>query len=72
MKYNKMETRDFKCRLCGTTWLKFIENKKQCPNSILQDGRHNFDFGKPINVNSQGKQLNPSDNEGTAGKITFQ
>ena len=47
----KAEVRDFKCRYCGATWLKYIENKQQCSNSTLQDGRHNFDFGTPINLN---------------------
>jgi hypothetical protein len=48
MKYHKEEIRDFKCRLCGANWLSYIENKNSCNNSSLGDGRHNFDFGKPI------------------------
>ena len=61
MKYNKAEIRDFKCRLCGTTWLKYIENKNPCSNSFLDDGGHNLDFGKPIRVDPQGSKANTSD-----------
>ena len=50
MKYRKMETRDFNCRLCDAKWLSFIENNSPCPNATQEDGRHNFDFSKPINI----------------------
>lgn len=72
MKYNKAEIRDFKCRLCVTRWLEYIENKNPCSNSFLEDGRHNFDFGKPIRVDPQGSEANKSDGKVHEGKIIFQ
>ena len=49
MKYNERRIRDFKCRFGGEN----IENKNPCSNSSLEDGRHNFDFGKPIRLDVQ-------------------
>ena len=51
-----METHDFKCRLCGTKWLNYVENNTPCPNLSQEDGRHNFDFSKPIKVDPLEKQ----------------
>ena len=45
--HNK-EVRDFKCRYCAITWLKYIESKQPCINPNSQNGIHNFDFGTPI------------------------
>jgi len=73
MKYIKEEARDFECRLCGANWLNYIENRKQCNNSDHEDGRHNFDFGKPIR-----KAPEATESSGLAekvhreGKIIFQ
>ena len=72
MIFNKAEARDFKCRSCGTTWSKYIENKKRCRNSVLKDGRHNFDFGKPIRVDSQEREASMTDDKVHDGKIIFQ
>ena len=41
---------DFKCRSCNLTWSTFLQNNDFCNNSILGDGRHNFDFKKPISA----------------------
>ena len=51
MKRNNAEIRDFKCRSCGATWLKYIETKNPCGSSIQENARHNFDFGSPIRLN---------------------
>jgi len=53
------EVRDFKCRFCGMTWLKYIENKQICSKSITQNGLHNFDFGTPIarDANKSGEEI---------------
>ena len=51
-----METHDFKCRLCGTKWLNYVENNTPCPSPSQEDGRHNFDFSKPIKVDPPEKQ----------------
>ncbi|MGA9928574.1 MAG: hypothetical protein WBP96_08190 [Nitrososphaeraceae archaeon] len=56
MRYNIMETHDFKCRLCGTKWLNYVENNTPCPSLSQEDGRHNFDFSKPIKVDPLEKQ----------------
>ena len=73
MKYNdKEEIRDFKCRLCGTTWVKYIENMHPCGSSFLQNGRHNFDFGKPVRVDSHGREVSTSDDKVHEGKVIFQ
>jgi hypothetical protein len=72
MKYNKEETRDFKCRLCGANWLGYIENKKPCENSGLEEGRHNFDFGKPLKKDSESERGRMADNEHRESKIIFQ
>ena len=53
MRYSIGETRDFKCKTCGKNWLSYIENNDPCPSpSVDQDGCHNFDFGKPIKLDS--------------------
>ncbi len=70
MKYTKIEVHDFKCRVCGTKWSSYIENNNRCPNVSQEDGRHNFDFGKPIKINPSNKQ--PGTLEVQEGKITFQ
>jgi hypothetical protein len=51
-----METHDFKCRLCSTKWLNYVENNTPCPSPSQEDGRHNFDFSKPIKVDPLEKQ----------------
>ena len=51
-----METHDFKFRLCGTKWLNYVENNTPCPSLSQEDGRHNFDFSKPIKVDPLEKQ----------------
>lgn len=73
MKYIKEEARDFKCRLCGANWLNIIENRKQCNNSDLEDGRHNFDFGKPIRKDPEASESSgPVEKVHREGKIIFQ
>ena len=67
--YDKVEIRDFKCSFCGTKWLKYIENKNPCRNSLLEDVRHNFDFGNPIKIEPQEKQT--STPKVPKGKVTF-
>ena len=49
-RHKKLEisTGDFKCRSCKLTWSTFLQNNDLCNNSILGNGRHNFDFKKPI------------------------
>ena len=56
MKYNEKGTRDLKCRFGGEN----IGNKNPCSNSILDDVRHNFDFGKPIRVDVQDSESSGS------------
>jgi hypothetical protein len=61
MRYSVGETRDFKCKLCGMKWLSYIENNVPCGNvSEDQDGSHNFDFSKPIKIDSDDKDPTPS------------
>jgi hypothetical protein len=64
-----METHDFKCRLCGTKWLNYVENNTPCPSLSQEDGRHNFDFSKPIKVDPLEKQTGIP---GAREQITFQ
>jgi hypothetical protein len=70
MRYSILETHDFKCRLCDTNWLSYIENNSPCPNPSQDDGRHNFDFGKPIRIEAKESQV--SSPEAQEGNITFQ
>ena len=74
LRYNniKPEIRDFRCRLCGAMWLDYIENTHACGSAFLQDGRHNFDFGKPIRINSNEKEISTSEDKVQDGKIIFQ
>jgi hypothetical protein len=65
-----METHDFTCRLCATRWLAYTENNIACSSSFQDDGRHNFDFGKPIKIEPQEKQT--STPQVQEGKITFE
>ena len=65
-----METHDFKCRLCDTKWLNYVENNTPCPSLSQEDGRHNFDFSKPIKVEPQENVI--STPEVQEGKINFQ
>ncbi|MGA8842720.1 MAG: hypothetical protein WB511_03985 [Nitrososphaeraceae archaeon] len=44
---------DFKCRSCNLTWSIFLQNNNLCNNSLLGDGRHNFDFKKPIDAHNK-------------------
>ena len=67
MKYNERGTRDFKCRFGGEN----IENKNPCSNSILDDVRHNFDFGKPIRVDVQDSESSGSVILVTEDKIIY-
>ena len=61
MRYSVGETRDFKCKLCGMKWLSYIENNDPCGNvSEDQDGTHNFDFSKPIKIDTNEKDSTPS------------
>jgi hypothetical protein len=61
MRYSVGETRDFKCKLCGMKWLSYIENNNPCGNvSEDQDGTHNFDFSKPIKIDTDEKDSTPS------------
>jgi hypothetical protein len=61
MRYSVGETRDFKCKLCGMKWLSYIENNDPCGNvSEDQDGSHNFDFSKPIEIDVDDKDSTPT------------
>ena len=53
-------------------WLDYIENAHECGNAFLQDGRHNFDFGKPIRINSNEEEISTSEDKVHDGKIIFQ
>ena len=56
MRYSSGEARDFKCKLCGMKWLSYIENNDPCGIvSEDQDGSHNFDFSKPIKIDTDDK-----------------
>ena len=70
MKYANTETHDFKCRHCKSTWLKYVENNNPCNNSILGNGRHDFDFAKPIRMDKKESQI--STRKVLKGNITFQ
>ncbi len=70
MRYKAMETYDFKCRLCGTRWLRYTENNLMCSNSLHGDERHNFDFCKPIKVEPQENIINTP--EVKEGQISYQ
>ena len=73
MRYSILETHDFKCRLCDTNWLSYIENNSPCPNPSQDDGRHNFDFGKPIRKDSEGGHSDKTaEKVHREGKIIFQ
>jgi hypothetical protein len=66
MRYSVGETRDFKCKLCGMKWLSYIENNDPCGNvSEDQDGTHNFDFSKPIKIDTDEKGSMPSTSTNT-------
>ena len=66
MRYSVGETRDFKCKLCGMKWLSYIENNDPCGNvSEDQDGTHNFDFSKPIKIDTDEKDSIPSTSTNT-------
>jgi hypothetical protein len=61
MRYIAGEARDFKCKLCGMKWLSYIENNDPCGIvSEDQDGSHNFDFSKPIKIDSDDKDSTTS------------
>jgi hypothetical protein len=47
---------DFKCRFCKVHWSTFLQNNVQCSNSSFGDGIHNFDFKKPIKIDSHEKE----------------
>ena len=67
MKYNESWIRDLKGHFCG----EYIENKNPCSNSILDDVRHNFDFGKPIRVDVQDSESSGSVILVTEDKIIY-
>jgi hypothetical protein len=70
MKDRVMETRDFKCRLCGTKWLDYTKSNIPCSSSLYEYQIHNFDFSKPIKL--EPKEILISTPEVQQGKITFQ
>ena len=53
-------------------WIEYIESTHACRSASLQDGRHNFDFGKPIRINSHEKASSTSEDKVHDGKIIFQ
>ena len=53
-------------------WLEYIENTHACRSAFLQDGRHNFDFGKPIRINSHEEEISTGEDKVHDGKIIFQ
>ena len=65
-----METHDFKCHLCASRWLKYIENNIPCTGSLHEDKRHDFDFSKPIKVEPQVNLIGTP--EVKEGKVSFQ
>lgn len=62
---------DSKCRSCEVRWLIYSENTNPCSTSSLRDGRHNFDFGKPVQKTLREEQINTS-KEILEGNIIFQ
>ena len=74
LRYNniKPEIRDFRCRLCGAMWLDYIKKTDACGSAYLHDGRHNFDFGRPIRINSHEEEIRTSEDKVPDGKIIFQ
>jgi hypothetical protein len=47
-------------------WLSYIENNDPCGNvSEDQDGTHNFDFSKPIKIDTDEKDSIPSTSTNT-------
>jgi hypothetical protein len=70
MKDRVQETRDFKCRVCGTRWLDYAESNIPCSISLYEYQIHNFDFSKPIKL--EPKEILISTPEVQVGKITFQ
>jgi len=47
---------EFKCRTCDGMWSSFMENNIPCTMTAIRNGLHDFDFAKPILV--QSKQTN--------------
>jgi len=43
----------FKCRICDAMWLSFMENNIPCTITATRNGLHDFDFAKPILVQSK-------------------
>jgi hypothetical protein len=70
MKDRVEETRDFKCRVCGTRMLDYAESNIPCSSSLYEYQIHNFDFSKPIKL--EPKEILISTPEVQEGKITFQ
>ena len=68
MKYNERGILDIKCRFS----VENIEKKNPCRDSSLDDVRHNFDFGKPIRINSHEEEISTSEAKVHDGKIIFQ
>jgi hypothetical protein len=45
---------EFKCRKCDTMWSNFMENNIPCTGiTTTRSGLHDFDFAKPIMVNTK-------------------
>jgi len=53
-------------------WLDYIKKTDACGSAYLQDGRHNFDFGRPIRINSHEEEIHTSEDKMPDGKFIFQ
>jgi hypothetical protein len=49
-----------------------MKNNDLCISSLQQDGRHRFEFGKPIRKAKTGKEASANKVKVQEGKITFQ
>ncbi|MDW0192097.1 MAG: hypothetical protein QOA62_08565 [Nitrososphaeraceae archaeon] len=44
---------EFKCRICDTMWSSFMRDNIPCTITATRNGLHDFDFAKPILVQSK-------------------
>ena len=44
---------EFKCRICDVMWSSFMKNNIPCTITAIRNGLHDFDFAKPILVQSK-------------------
>ena len=44
---------EFKCRICDAMWSSFMKDNIPCTITATRNGLHDFDFAKPILVQSK-------------------